>query len=339
MAVQVRCKVTFTDNTIEIKNLNGGSVEIDSWDVPESWDWFTEEEMDLIRKLTEDRESPYVDNLSNKDMLAFKKIHDRVQEYLKSQGKGSNTADDQPPNPIREDQGLTPRIVNREIRKNVSFADDAETRINGHRKVVEESGNSYFLLWYYINSLSSLQNPSSVLWNHGFRFDGSCWVIPESHIQHWQIKEFTDEWDSRRKNVLPNGKVEVDYCIIRQPDEYKSMFRSRAQKALDAEIRRAHQSFIDCCNKVAKELQEIEAQEDLSKKARERAEAKQDNTERARIREARKELEYCLQCALAFDMTESVSDLISGLRAAIRAQTELFNDRMEEKGSKRVEAT
>lgn len=336
MAAQVRCKVTWTDSTVAVKNLSSGrEVSIDAWDVPEGWDFFSQEEKELFDLLTEG-ESPKEMNLSPSDMRGFLTAAERAGKVSPLQDSNTEEA-----STAREDQSLAKRVVDRETRKATRFCsgnqvDDVERKIKGMQEVIEVvSTEDYYLFWYYINSLSKLPNPSHLLWGLGFfRFDGSCWIGPKKKVP--ALADITNEWDQYKETTLTNGKVEVDYCIIRQPSEYREMFKQRARKALDEEIRRVHTSLIDCIANADETLKKVLEKEGVTWNQERKAESIRDSAIRARIRKAQEELKNCINCALSFDEMERVSDLIAALRAAINSQKESFNAAMMAKGGKCV---
>lgn len=201
-----------------------------------------------------------------------------------------------------------------------------------------------YIFWYYIPAELSereVENPSAMLWRYGFRFDGSCWIMPEKSMKSEAITSLLAYW----KTVPPvevrgKGMVGVRTHLTRvHPDDMEDMV-AMAKDRLSEEIRRVHQSVIERIASAGATLEkaiaecENEQNRRVKAKAEDKAQAVRDNAVRAILRKASEAMLNCVACAQAFDETESAKDLLSALRSVIMVETETFNAQMRVRGGK-----
>lgn len=205
-------------------------------------------------------------------------------------------------------------------------------------------GQDLYIFWYYIPaelSETEVDNPSDMLWRYGFRFDGSCWIMPEKGMKSEYVQGLLSYW----KTVPPvevkgKGLVGVRTHLTRVHPEDMADMVAMAKDQLATEIRRVHASVINRIAKAGTTLEkaiaecETEQNRRVKAKAEDKAQSVRDNAVRAILKKASESMLNCVACAQAFDETENAKDLLAALRQVIVVETETFNAQMRVRGGK-----
>lgn len=205
-----------------------------------------------------------------------------------------------------------------------------EVRIEQLSKTIESCKGELSMLIYDIPSSKNQEcpNPSSLLWWYGFRLNKSCWVLPEKGLNSSKVQNLLSHWKQHG----------IEVHIIPYAEHALAQIRAIARTKLEEEIRRVHTSLItriaSASDRLQEAMTELEAQEDTTQKERDLVASKRDNEVRAILEKSAEGLKASIACAEAFDETETVSDLIKGLRQAIRSEQATFNALMRQKQSK-----
>lgn len=220
-------------------------------------------------------------------------------------------------------------------RRPVPYGQDAEeTAINRAVNIHSACNEQQYLLQYDIPDAAGIPNPSWQLWHHGFRMTKSCWVLPESHMNHPTIERLIREWKAGGSKVR----------IVPFSDSAKAQIKDMAAEELAEELRRQHNSLLERLDSAEKAYQkalaafaDTEGQGgEVTDKQRLNAERAKDNTKRALLRECEKHFKAALASAELYDVTGNVQDLLMAQREAVKANTAAFNEEMRAKGSKQV---
>lgn len=217
--------------------------------------------------------------------------------------------------------------------------DDVGRRIAVLQQIVDVTNvNGYVMLVYDIpeNKNDVVKNPSNILWWHGFRMNLSCWVLPTSRLDHYQIEQLMAHWRSHN----------IEFHVVEYSERSMARIRQIAQLKLDKEIRRTHTALIEnianADQALAEAMAELARQEaegkEVTNDERLAEEVYRHNQVRTQLREAGKRLDAVISCAEVFDSTMEVNHLIQGLRDALKVRTEVFNIRMRELGRKEAPA-
>lgn len=204
--------------------------------------------------------------------------------------------------------------------------DAAEQRIDGLQKTLASVGEQYYMLIYDIPEVRNpdCPNPSSTLWNYGFRLNLSCWVLPESSLNSARVQELLTLW-AQYPDVIVH--------VIPYAERAMAQIRKIARDNLTQEIVRVHTALIkrignasDKLNEARQALQQRENEgQQVTASDYERAETLAIASYRNTLSMATKALAYSLECAKLFDETESVGPLLEGLRSAIACERESLN--------------
>ncbi len=173
-------------------------------------------------------------------------------------------------------------------------------------------------LSYDIPSANQVENPSGLLRRFSYRFNLSCWIMPEGRIPY----DLLAAWDT----------ADINYRTYKLDKGETDKVKEDAKKAIDAETRRIHASLIesigdaqaiyDAAIAEVQDLQTGDATQARLMKARE-------DKVRAALKRAGEGLNAAVECAQVFDQTENVKDAIEGLRLAIASQQDAYQGRYE----------
>lgn len=170
-------------------------------------------------------------------------------------------------------------------------------------------------------------NPSAMLKRFGVRLNKSNWILPDSSLRSATVSALHDHWTT----------FGVEYDLIPQAAEATAQLRGIAVNRLDREIRRAHTALITRMGDATETFDKRITEEGLTPKELEAAADKRDNDHRSALRDTLRDLKSAIACAELFDATMEVAPLLEGLQAAYRAQTNVFNTKMRQRGRKPAE--
>ena len=166
-------------------------------------------------------------------------------------------------------------------------------------------------------------NPSVLLWNYGFRLEKSCWVLPEKSLNSSVVQRLLEFW--AEKNVATH--------IIPYAESAIEQIKSIARQKLYEEMVRISASLIakvaNASDRLHTAIAELNASAASTALDYEREQNARISAQRTAIHMAGKSLNSAINCAKAFDETESVKDLIAGIRAAIQAEREALRVLLE----------
>lgn len=196
---------------------------------------------------------------------------------------------------------------------------------------------------YYIAEGCRINNPSHILRRHGFRLDGSNWVITAEGLESPAVQEIIKTWDDYRANRLPNEPA-LRYWIIDWTPEQLSKVKEAAKEQLAEELKDLHSSLIARIDNAAQTLQkaqeafaEVEAAGGpVTEKDRAKAENARNGSIRSAIKEACERFEMCLLGAELFDDTGDIKSLIQSHRDAIRTEALAADAELKARGVKGV---
>jgi hypothetical protein len=247
----------------------------------------------------------------------------------------------------RQVEGVTKRIrrTKKQMQEDRDLPEAAELeRLHAAVKTLE--GGELVSLSYYIPSSLAKEcpNPSWLLWHFGFRFDLSGWFLPRAALETRVIKKLLAHWQQYPCTSLQAADG-VECTILRQHPDEAEHIRQIAQSRLEARIREIHTSLINGIDSADKRLQEAQtalqqANEGLQVGDMSREEVllqtKRDGEIRQSIRNADRDLNAAISCAMIFDETETISDLLNALRNTVRSTRESQNAMFLARGAKTV---
>ncbi len=202
------------------------------------------------------------------------------------------------------------------------------------RAIAVTVDQDFFEVEYDIPSVSEEGNPSSLFWRYGFRNSLSCWVFTTKGIQAKAIQGTFARW----RASSPPIKVR----IIRYHPDDKEQVKEWCRAKLREEVMRLHESLLqriaNASDRYEEAVKAIEEGVDelpgrhLTSKEQEKLNKAKDNAIRGAIRSSGEALNACIECAKAFDESESVADLIAALRSAVNAKTQTYNAAQSARG-------
>lgn len=295
------CNVTFGTNWILIENQDTKNSKRLDIGLGGNWNDYKGDEAVLIAKLRDDKAESSEMELTATEMKLFVRL-----------------CDFRKPVQVKEESA---RKIAERVTRNVTG--NVEQQVNGLKNVIDGIPEEYTSLGYDIPE-GTLPNPSWLLWRFGFRRLLSSWVLPSRNLNHPVIQNLLREWDAHG----------IEWDTVRYHPEEMGRIKEMAQKRLDKMIREVHTSLITTIIKADNQLKLI--QEDMEKTAADadKADESRDNKVRAIIKKAGERMAAALECAELFDLNESVTDLLKGLKEAIESQRTTFNESMAIKGRK-----
>lgn len=249
---------------------------------------------------------------------------------------------------VKEAKTTIMDVVNNEVGK-VSVR-TAEERIAGLRKVIEKVNDDVYVIFRYdIPSDVATAKfdhkadhyPCPTLWRHGFRDTLSVWIMPSKQVEHPRIQNLIQGWRDYNNHPERTGKP-IKFRTVAISESEMNQIREMAVESLDEYIRELHTALITniiAADERLKKQQDtfnkdIEEGREVTQKQMDTAESTRDNAVRAMLKRKGEELNSAIASAELFDVTESVDDLLNGLRSALRSQVETFNERAAIRGVK-----
>jgi hypothetical protein len=296
---------------------------------------FTQDEKTFLDWLTDHNQmpSPFERELTSSQMRKFQELAARCQEEIHADDPLEEKPETPPkaakvpmdPRPASENGSLNQHIVAHETRKSV--VGNVQQRLEGAQKVIDKvSTEAYWLVWYYIPIQLDPEglNPSRTFRRLGFRFDGSCWIMPESSLNSPAFKEVLAMWDEWKAPT--DGRPGMDYCYIKQDSAYQNMLRDRALLYLERTVMDAHTSLITSIDSASKSYDTAmklaeEAGDNLrsreGKKKVDKLLSRRISHVKGALKEVREKLTAAIECAVLFDQSMAIQDLLRGLREVI----------------------
>jgi hypothetical protein len=176
--------------------------------------------------------------------------------------------------------------------------------------------------------IATADNPSNLLWRHGYRINLSAWMIPLVRID--LLKPLFEEWDRINEETmaqcLPDeepGLLEFyDFEIVERELE---KIKLHARESIRKEIQRLHGSMIKRIDDAHKALTAaLEGTRIPTARDQERARTGFLNRTKKAIEDSAERLNAVIESATLFDETENVDHLFEALRGAIQVQTERY---------------
>lgn len=216
-----------------------------------------------------------------------------------------------------------------------------EQRIRRLAKVAEVLSGKVYQINYYIPTRMADKVGMAhcrIFRRHGFRLDGSNWVMPAKGLESKAVQKVLRDWDafSTAEEDGEGGlsgftfKVRVRYWVIEYTQDQLAKMRDLALSQLADELRKTHCSLIKRIDTAAESLKK--AQEELAAKGikatardRDAVENKYHGALRATVREACERFEMCLRGAEIFDDTGSLDSLFGAVRDSVRTQALAVN--------------
>jgi hypothetical protein len=330
---------------------------IDATELPGAWSFFNVVENQLIDDL-QFYKSGSVVKLNRRQLEAFAKMCDRAekarQEWEKEQETAAqkvgeeidNNVKDSIPNGVPESPKQAPVLPTgaaKEVAGNTvqvtesrhssrtrgHGVDEVEIRVDALQRAVKGTESGFYMVIYDIPVKMNKQcpNPSHIFWRYGFRLNDSCWVFTGKGLNTNCVQSELRLWQQHK----------IATFIIRYHDDEVAQIRAIAQIKLEEEIRRVHTSLITTIDRADQQLKDALVEVScVTPEARDEAQKKRDLAVRARINTATEALDAAISCAEHFDTSESVSELLRGLRMAVRSRAITFNHSAREKHIKRV---
>lgn len=172
-----------------------------------------------------------------------------------------------------------------------------------------------------------IPNPASSFRGLGIHLDGSNWLMTAEALADDTVQNFFANVDAYSSFVGKEGESPAHWSTPLRDSEWQK-FIEIADRKFTTYIRNISASLIKCIANADDALRmAVDAPEWISKtdKERNKDENYRNNQVRNHIRTADERLASALKAAEAFDATESVSDLLEALRAAISSEREAFN--------------
>lgn len=221
------------------------------------------------------------------------------------------------------------------------YATDSEERtvreLDRRRAILS---GTVWTLNYYIPSEgpgSEVENPSRALRRHGFRLDGSNWIIGEAGLNHPTVQAALRQFTEWQRPEGYTGRRPQRWLYALTPDQLAAQ-KEVAQEQLAHALQEAHKSLINRIASAAADLEE--ARETLDATATQRDRDALDNAHNVRVRaavtDACERFESCLKGAEIFDDTGSLDALFASTRDAIRTQAALVNAGLRKQRVKQV---
>lgn len=222
---------------------------------------------------------------------------------------------------VAEQAGMAKGRLSRGAR----VADEQERRVTGLQRCLERCKDGFVMVSYDIPSDLDKEcpNPSSIFWRHMGRFQLSCWYTTPSEVEHPDVQEVFARW--RRFAPTAGGKG-VKFWVVRQHPDETATIRGMVLAELEDEIRKVHTSLIATIAAADAWLAEIMAEEGVTQRTMQAAQNIHDCRVRVRINTAYESLNLAICCAEKFDATEEVEPLLKGLRAAVLANAQAFDE-------------
>ena len=199
-----------------------------------------------------------------------------------------------------------------------------EREIKYLQKVASKCTEKLYQFGYDITG-RKVPNPAAILHGIGLiHLLESGWIARESDLRLPEMQDLIQYWDTEG----------IDYDIIPQGEEARTILLTKAQQRLDKRIRQLHTSLIQRIASANDRYEEAMHQEAITPNEAEQADSYRDNTIRSILKGCGEALNASISCAEKFDTTMEVQDLLDALRAAIQSEAQAFNALMLRKGSK-----
>lgn len=222
-------------------------------------------------------------------------------------------------------------MAQREAVRNSRGMDVAEREVNSLDRIAKTlSGDVYKLTYDIPKALNDeCPSPCGLLWSIGaFPASESDWVIREDDLNRAEVQEMIQVWKDHATQT--NGQRGVKYWLVRYHPDDLHIVRQQAIDALDARVRALKlaivENIISADNKLTEAQKALDAREQpATEKERVNADRARDNRVRAILNSAWSDLRDVVTAAGRFEESDSVAEVIAGLRQTIAAQAKAFN--------------
>ena len=310
------CQVFADQYTVEIlsvRTLNSRTLHVGN--IPGGWasNFFSTSEKDFVDYLIT-RAGQEI-QLSRESMQRFAGLCDRATAFdLAAQTAGKEIKDKEVMNP---DVEAKLRAQEREMK-------ELSRRANDHTQLRQ--------FVYYVPVRVS--NPPSRggrgmfadnatrMYAFGVHFDGSTWTVKDGHLPT-ELMADMDDWNARPE-VQEDKGLQVRYRLLKYHPDELAAFRAEAYDRLREHVCSLQTSLLSAIDTAAANLAEVEEgwmrlETPVTDDERRAAQCKRNDKVGGALCTARRELEKAVKVAAIFDETEAIADLVSAVRASIRA--------------------
>lgn len=329
-----KCLVIHGADFVQVTSPSGKACRVEVKDLPQRWDFFqAKEENDLLDKLIHGNRDARKIELSFPEMKLFLQMAKRVDgekvvEPVKPLESEKPKIHPLPAQklvlPSSEAKATEAKLAvitanARQSQQNGQGLDQMERNIDSLQKLCKEASDGYSALFYDIPSdlQKECPNPSNVLWRISFRFNLSCWILPNKNREHQVLQDLLSHW-----KAFPSVKAYVK----KWDQEENESIREIAKERLAEQLRELHTSLLKNIDSADSRLREaLEAAK--TEKEQQLVSARRENEIRAILRKSSENLDQSIECASIFDESGSTTHLVQALRLALRSQIESFNSR------------
>lgn len=231
--------------------------------------------------------------------------------------------------------------------KQVIALDGEENKVRRLARIAEILSGKVFQLNYYIPKRLAKkvgQKHIAVFRRHGFRFDGSNWVMTERGLDHPEVKEIFARWDSYapidEESTLEGfqSRNRVRHWKIEYTKGQLAEMREEAIDQLASSLQATHRRLIKGIDKASKTLGKAREalKDDATEKERDKPFNDYCTALREKLKVACERFEMCLRGAEIFDDSGSLDSLFEAARLSIATRAESINLLLKMRAMKQV---